>query len=164
MVEKTKGRHERRPRHREVAETADKTGNHTPGAGAAGIAERSRSPNGPERHARIAEAAYYSAERRGFQGNRALDDWLEAERAIDSRATAAGFAAQASVSRGERTSAAPRDGGQTRNAGPVAETIEPDRVGTWARKLKVPAPRLREAIQRVGPLVNDVKEYLRTAS
>ncbi|MBI4757283.1 MAG: DUF2934 domain-containing protein [Betaproteobacteria bacterium] len=27
----------------------------------------------------IAEAAYYRAERRGFQGGSELDDWLEAE-------------------------------------------------------------------------------------
>ena len=32
--------------------------------------------------AEIALAAYYNAERRGFGGNRELDDWLEAERDI----------------------------------------------------------------------------------
>lgn len=35
------------------------------------------------REARIAEAAYWRAERRGFQPGRELDDWLEAERSID---------------------------------------------------------------------------------
>lgn len=35
-----------------------------------------------ERHAWIAEAAYYRAKRRGFQGGCSLEDWLEAEREI----------------------------------------------------------------------------------
>lgn len=38
--------------------------------------------NETELHQRIAEAAYYRAERRGFAGNSALDDWLEAEREV----------------------------------------------------------------------------------
>ncbi|MBE2294927.1 MAG: DUF2934 domain-containing protein [Phycisphaerales bacterium] len=33
-------------------------------------------------HQMIAEAAYYLAEHRGFQGGNPLDDWLEAEREI----------------------------------------------------------------------------------
>jgi Protein of unknown function (DUF2934) len=37
------------------------------------------------RAARIAEAAYWRAERRGFAPGRELDDWLEAEREIDDR-------------------------------------------------------------------------------
>lgn len=35
------------------------------------------------REARIAEAAYWRAERRGFTGGQELDDWLAAEREID---------------------------------------------------------------------------------
>jgi hypothetical protein len=35
------------------------------------------------REARIAEAAYWRAERRGFESGHELDDWLEAEREID---------------------------------------------------------------------------------
>lgn len=35
------------------------------------------------RHARIAIAAYYRAERRGFAPGREIDDWLEAEREVD---------------------------------------------------------------------------------
>ncbi|MGH8187240.1 MAG: DUF2934 domain-containing protein, partial [Steroidobacteraceae bacterium] len=35
------------------------------------------------REARIAEAAYWRAERRGFIAGRELEDWLEAEREID---------------------------------------------------------------------------------
>lgn len=37
------------------------------------------------RHAMIAEAAYYRAQKRGFAAGHELDDWLAAEREIDSR-------------------------------------------------------------------------------
>jgi hypothetical protein len=37
------------------------------------------------REQRIAEAAYWRAERRGFQPGHELDDWLEAEREHDAR-------------------------------------------------------------------------------
>lgn len=37
------------------------------------------------REARIAEAAYWRAERRGFQPGHELDDWLHAEREVDDR-------------------------------------------------------------------------------
>jgi len=36
-----------------------------------------------ERHQLIAEAAYFRAENRGFQGGCPVQDWLEAEREID---------------------------------------------------------------------------------
>ena len=36
-----------------------------------------------QRHARISEAAYYRAQRRGFSPGRDQDDWFEAEREID---------------------------------------------------------------------------------
>jgi hypothetical protein len=35
------------------------------------------------RRQRIAEAAYYNAERRGFEPGRELDDWLRAEKSYD---------------------------------------------------------------------------------
>jgi len=38
-----------------------------------------------ERYAMIAESAYLIAERRGFQGEAALDDWLLAEAEINTR-------------------------------------------------------------------------------
>jgi hypothetical protein len=38
------------------------------------------------RQRKIAEAAYFKAERRGFAGGRELDDWLAAEQEVD-RAT-----------------------------------------------------------------------------
>jgi hypothetical protein len=36
-----------------------------------------------ERRQLIEEAAYFIAERRGFQGDMVLDDWLQAEREVD---------------------------------------------------------------------------------
>ena len=45
-----------------------------------------------ERHAMIAEAAYYMAERRGFESGHELEDWLVAESQID--AVIAGGAAR----------------------------------------------------------------------
>lgn len=40
-------------------------------------------PGGVERRERVATAAYYNAERRGFQAGGEVDDWLEAEKQID---------------------------------------------------------------------------------
>ena len=46
-------------------------------------ADRRNSGRGPGwRHEEIELAAYFNAERRGFKGNQALDDCLEAERYI----------------------------------------------------------------------------------
>ena len=39
--------------------------------------------NGEDRYEMIAIAAYYRAERRGFNGGDAMQDWLEAEAEID---------------------------------------------------------------------------------
>ena len=36
-----------------------------------------------ELHARIAQAAYFCAERRGFEPGHEIDDWLQAERSIE---------------------------------------------------------------------------------
>ena len=36
-----------------------------------------------ERHRRISDAAYYRAQRRGFEPGHEREDWLEAEREID---------------------------------------------------------------------------------
>ena len=38
-----------------------------------------------KRHNRIAMAAYFIAEQRGFQGDMMLDDWLQAEAEEDAR-------------------------------------------------------------------------------
>jgi hypothetical protein len=40
-----------------------------------------------ERYRMISEAAYYRAERRGFTGNGAIEDWLAAEASIDAMLT-----------------------------------------------------------------------------
>lgn len=124
-----------------------------------------------ERREHIATAAYYNAERRGFREGNEVDDWLEAEKQIDGRLTAKG-------QRGEASSTQPGTGDDMQgNKAPAAavtgdrpdfpdlasagiEQIEPDAVSRWAERLKVPAPRLREAIKRVGPVVTDVKRFL----
>ena len=38
-----------------------------------------------ERERMIAKTAYYIAQRRGFQGDKAMSDWLQAELEIDAR-------------------------------------------------------------------------------
>jgi DUF2934 family protein/uncharacterized protein DUF3606 len=106
-------------------------------------AEEAAAEAARDRQQRIAEAAYYAAERRGFEGNLEVEDWLEAERAID--AAAAGIQHE-----------------EDRRSAANGEMIEPDRVAQWAKKLKVPAPRLREAIARVGPVVDEVKQFLKS--
>lgn len=40
-------------------------------------------PSAEQRHAMVAEAAYYLAEQRGFQGDEHMTDWLRAEMEID---------------------------------------------------------------------------------
>ena len=51
--------------------------------------ERREIPSFSEsREARIAEAAYWRAERRGFTAGQELDDWLAAEREVDERIAA----------------------------------------------------------------------------
>jgi hypothetical protein len=44
-------------------------------------------PNQDEMHAMIAKEAYLLAERRGFEGDKQLEDWVQAETAITSRFT-----------------------------------------------------------------------------
>lgn len=61
-------------------------------SGSSGSAQQKVSVAGPqpeqapivseERHRRVAEAAYYLAERRGFKPGQEIDDWLEAEKTI----------------------------------------------------------------------------------
>lgn len=40
------------------------------------------------------------------------------------------------------------------------ERIEPDQMKEWAKRLNVSTTRLREAVQRAGPVVDDVKRFL----
>lgn len=55
--------------------------------------ERREIPSFSEsREARIAEAAYWRAERRGFTTGQELDDWLAAEKEIDEDIAATGRA------------------------------------------------------------------------
>ena len=94
-----------------------------------------------ERRERIAVAAYYNAERRGFSGNAELDDWLDAEKAIDG-ATPADAAAQ--LDPGTDSS----------------ELIYPEDIDKWAERLDVTREQLRVAIRQVGSCVDDVARFL----
>lgn len=40
------------------------------------------------------------------------------------------------------------------------DRIEPDQMRQWAKRLNVNTARLREAVQRVGPVVEDVRRFL----
>jgi hypothetical protein len=40
------------------------------------------------------------------------------------------------------------------------ERIEPDQISQWAQRLNVSTTRLREAVRRAGPAVDDVKRFL----
>lgn len=40
------------------------------------------------------------------------------------------------------------------------ERIEPDKMKEWAKRLNVSTTRLREAVQRAGPIVDDAKRFL----
>ncbi|HEX6062704.1 MAG TPA: DUF3606 domain-containing protein [Longimicrobiales bacterium] len=40
------------------------------------------------------------------------------------------------------------------------QRIEPDQIKEWAERLNVSTTRLREALQRAGPVVDDVKRFL----
>lgn len=120
-----------------------------------------------ERRRRIAIEAYYNAERRGFGEGAELEDWLEAERRIDSQASEKETAAHPSDVGafgllGDDTAAGdPLSADQP--GSPDAERIEPDQVKKWARQLNVSAPQLREAIKRVGSVVRDVKRFLESS-
>jgi hypothetical protein len=118
------------------------------------------------RQERIAVAAYYNAERRGFGAGGEVEDWLEAERQVDGNASEKGSRGEAAaqqpdgadVSSGINAAAERPDYPDLNEAG--IEHVEPDQVGKWARRLKVPAPKLREAMQRVGPVISDIKRFL----
>ena len=47
--------------------------------------ERPESSEPPQRHALIAEAAFFIAQSRGLLPDRQLDDWLAAEHEVDQR-------------------------------------------------------------------------------
>jgi hypothetical protein len=111
-----------------------------------------------ERRERIARAAYFRAERRNFQGDAELDDWLEAEREIDSAAAAGGIQSEAShLAEGPSDVSAPAIAA---NETEDPEHIAPSDVPRLAAALGVSASALRVAIERAGARVSDVKRYL----
>ena len=112
------------------------------------------------RRARIAEAAYHIAERRGFQGGTENEDWLEAERQVDSQAAGGGIPTEASRMAEEADDVSAPAIKQERPPDASDGIIEPDQVKQWAKDLNVSAARVREAIKNVGPKVEDVKQFL----
>ena len=127
-----------------------------------------------ERQEEIAVAAYYKAERRGFEAGGEVDDWLEAERQIDGQGTEKGPRGEAAAQQPDEVASSSRSAVDMESVADRpdypdlnqtdTEHVEPDEVGKWARRLKVPAPKLREAMQRVGPVVRDIKRFLDGAS
>ena len=104
--------------------------------------QRGNDPAGEaSRRERIAVAAYYNAERRGFEGNNELDDWLDAEKSIDG-VSAADAAAQLDPD------------------ADANEVIYPEDIDEWAERLDVTREQLRVAIRQVGTKVDDVARFL----
>ena len=104
--------------------------------------QRGNDPAGEaSRRERIAVAAYYNAERRGFEGNNELDDWLDAEKSIDG-VSAADAAAQLNP------------------GADASEVIYPEDIDEWAERLDVTREQLRVAIRQVGTKVDDVARFL----
>jgi hypothetical protein len=62
-----------------------------------------RSTRSESRRERIAEAAYYRAQQRGFRGGSAIEDWLVAEAWVDAWLCSARDARSADPQRGRRT-------------------------------------------------------------
>jgi hypothetical protein len=108
--------------------------------------EDPRSVSGVGRaHQDIATAAYYIAERRGFEGGLHVEDWLEAERGLGARHEGS-----------ERDELAAREH--------VEEDIKPDEIQRWAEELHVSPKNLRIAIHQVGPNSTSVKQFLQSSA
>jgi hypothetical protein len=54
-------------------------------AGASGPAKATEGVSAEERRRRIEEAAFLRAEKRGFDGGHAMEDWLDAEAEVDAQ-------------------------------------------------------------------------------
>lgn len=65
-----------------AATKATVRGGRTKTAAKRSVGTRAAGPSAQQRAQRIAVAAYYFAEERGFAPNRELDDWLAAERSL----------------------------------------------------------------------------------
>jgi hypothetical protein len=104
------------------------------------------------RRSQIALAAYYRAERRGFR-------WPTMSWTIGSRLNAKSTAAWMPLA---LFGVSPRIPDASDTHRDLIENRTASRA--WARKLKVSTPRLREAIERVGPSLTVVKQYLENSS
>src|SRR5436309_10388006 len=79
------------------------------------------------REERIAVAAYYNAEREGFQRDREMDYWLEAEAQIDSMAAGSGVKHEAALA-AEQASDVPVETASIASSDPEPERIEANDV------------------------------------
>lgn len=71
------------PKAPEPAKDTQASSRPAPPAPRAAVKESNQAVTDGERRRRIAEAAYYRAERRGFTPGGEHDDWLEAEQEVD---------------------------------------------------------------------------------
>ena len=93
-----------------------------------------------ERHRRIAEAAYFRAERRGFAPGHEHDDWLDAETSVIG------------------SEGIPRDSSRVL-------VDDPAELAYWCERFALPEQRVRAAVAKVGVIVDDVERELKgTAS
>lgn len=119
-----------------------------------------------QRKEHIAIAAYYNAEKRGFSGDeqQQLNDWFEAEKQIGNYYSggSATNRDQPSVQQIINQTEATLDDADARSD--HSEIIDPSDIKRWAKELGVSAPTLREAINRVGAKVEDVKNFLSDAN
>jgi hypothetical protein len=113
-----------------------------------------------QRREHISVAAYYNAEKRGFSGDGQLEDWLEAEKQVGNYYTGgtANNREQQPIQQIIDQPEARLDDADARSD--PAEVIDPSDIKRWAKDLGISAPTLREAINRVGAKVEDVKRFL----
>lgn len=115
-----------------------------------------------QRREHISVAAYYNAEKRGFSGDeqQQLEDWLQAEKLIGNYYSGgtSNNRDQPSIQQIINQTDARLDDVDARSDN--AQIIDPSDIKRWAKELGVSAAVLREAINRVGGKVDDVKNFL----
>jgi hypothetical protein len=98
----------------------------------------------------------------------------EAERQVDGKGSEKGTRGEAAAHQPDAAAGSSRPAGGANAAADRPDYpdldqtdvahIEPDDVDKWAHRLNVPAPKLREAMQRVGPVIRDIKRFLGATS
>ena len=120
-----------------------------------------------ERQQMIAEAAYFRAERRGFNGGDAVRDWCEAEAEIDARLRAfeeSQFVErmeQLLTSAGKRVAAARRKVASMSSEARVAWERDVDKLATLRDTLKPKLVELRAQGEQAGRKLREQAEGVR---